>query len=233
MPPSIWPVTDNGLSARPTSWAVATWTTFTRPSCGSTSTTARWATNANAVWQLPWPYSSRSSVGGWRYSTVSSSSRPAVASPIDCRQPDTTSTTSVPVDGEPQCVEPVRRRHRLEQPLPHRSTRRVDRSPAHPRLPRRRGGSGRADLGVDAVEHDLVDAEDRPGDLTGDRDEPLTHLGRGELERRHTVGEPAPGRRVVVEPLGVHEVLDRHAPADAAHDVTGIGRPARHHPAAP
>ena len=74
-----------------------------------------------------------------------------------------------------------------------------------------------------SVEHDLVDAEDRPGDLAGDRDEPLTHLGRGELERGHAVGEPAAGGRVVVEALGVHEVLDRHAPADAAHDVAGFG----------
>ena len=86
--------TDSGLSARPTSWAVATCTTLTRPSSGSTSTTARWATNANAVWQLPWPFSSRSSVGRWRYSTVSSNTTPArrlgdrhrAASPDRCRR---------------------------------------------------------------------------------------------------------------------------------------------------
>ena len=35
--------------------------------------------------------------------------------------------------------------------------------------------------------------------------------------------QPAPRRRVVVEALGVHQVLDRHAPADAAHDVAGVG----------
>ena len=38
------------------------------------------------------------------------------------------------------------------------------------------------------------------------------------------VGEPAPGGRVVVEALRVHEVLDRHTPADAAHDVAAVGR---------
>ena len=78
-------------------------------------------------------------------------------------------------------------------------------------------------LGVDRLEHDLVDAEHRSGDLTGDRDEALTDLGRRELQRGDTVGEPAAGRRVVVEALGVHQVLDRHAPADAATDVRRVG----------
>ena len=55
MPPSIWPTTESGLSARPTSCAVAIWMTRTRPSSTSTSTTARWATNANATWHAPWP----------------------------------------------------------------------------------------------------------------------------------------------------------------------------------
>ena len=40
---------------------------------------------------------------------------------------------------------------------------------------------------------------------------PWPDLGGGELERGDAVGQPAAGRGVVVEALGVHEVLDRHA----------------------
>ena len=47
MPPSIWPSTACGLSALPTSCAVAISTTRTSPSSASTSTTARCAANAN------------------------------------------------------------------------------------------------------------------------------------------------------------------------------------------
>src|SRR3712207_9122545 len=42
-PPWIWPRTASGLSARPTSWAVSSATTLTRPSSTSTSATARCA----------------------------------------------------------------------------------------------------------------------------------------------------------------------------------------------
>ena len=100
---------------------------------------------------------------------------------------------------------------------------RVDGAAAHPRLARRRRRAGRADLGVDRVEHDDVDAEHRAGDLLGDRDEALPDLRRGELQRRHAVGQLAARRRVVVEALGVHEVLDRHAVADAAPHVADVG----------
>ena len=220
MPPSICPSTDSGLSARPTSWAVATCTTLTRPSSASTSTTARWATKANAVWQLPWPSASSSSVGRWWYSTVSSKRTPLRGV----------------VDGHPQVARASRRRRCrrstsrsgsmpcvapdvLEQPLAHGPAGGVDGAAAHPRLARRRRRPGRADLGVDRLEHDDVDAEHGAGDLLGDRDEALADLGGGELQRGHAVGEPAAGGRVVVEALGVHQVLDRHAPADAAPDV--------------
>src|SRR5690606_24358740 len=80
-----------------------------------------------------------------------------------------------------------------------------------------------SDPGVDLLEHHVIDAEDRPRDLTGDRDEPLPDLDGGELEGRHTVDEATPCGREVVEPLGVHEVLHRHAVPDAAHDVTDVG----------
>ena len=224
MPPSIWPSTDSGLSARPTSWAVATCTTLTRPSSGSTSTTARWATKANAVWQLPWPSSSSSSVGRWWYSTVSSNvhavrrvgDRRRAASPSE-------STTSPPSITSRSGSMPWRRADVLEQPLAHGAAGGVDGAAAHPRLARRRRRPGRADLRVDRLEHDVVDAEHGAGDLLGDRDEPLADLGRGELQRGHAVGEPAARRRVVVEALGVHQVLDRHAPADAAADVPDVG----------
>ena len=111
----------------------------------------------------------------------------------------------------------------LEQPLAHRPAGGVDGAAAHPRLARRRRRAGRADRGVDRLQHDDVDAEHGAGDLLGDRDEALPDLGRGELERGDAVGEPAAGRRVVVEALGVHQVLDRHAPADAAPDVADVG----------
>ena len=73
------------------------------------------------------------------------------------------STTSVAVDHEPQRIEPVGRPDALEQPLAHRPAGRVDGAAAHPRLARRRRRAGRPDAGVDALEHHLVDAEDRRG----------------------------------------------------------------------
>ena len=111
----------------------------------------------------------------------------------------------------------------LEQSLADGAAGGVHGAAAHPRLARRRRRAGRADLGVDRLEHDDVDTEHRAGDLLGDRDETLADLGGGELQRRHTVGEPAARRRVVVEALGVHQVLDRHTPTDASPHVLGVG----------
>ena len=118
MPPSIWPTTDSGLSALPTSCAVAICTTFTRPSSGSTSTTARWATKANAVWQSPCPFSSRCSVGRWWYSNGLLERRPAVASATVTRRRRIELSTTVVVRRSPAAAD--RRRSRgdvLEQPL--------------------------------------------------------------------------------------------------------------------
>ena len=103
----------------------------------------------------------------------------------------------------------MRRGDMLEQALAHRAARHVGRAAAHPRLARRRRRARRPDRGVRRLEHDVVDAEDLAGDLRGDRDEALPDLGRRELERDDAVGEPAARGRGVVEPLGVHEVLDR------------------------
>ena len=195
MPPSTWPATDSGLSARPTSWAVATCTTFTSPRSTSTSTTARWATKANAVWQSPWPFSSRSSVGGWWYSRVSSNIDAGAG--LGDRQTAArrqSSTTSVPSIASDSIGDAVGRGDVLEQPLADGDAGGVDGAAAHPGLTRGRRRSGRADAGVDPVEHDLVDAEHVAGDLGGDRDEALADLGRGELERGDTVGEPAARR---------------------------------------
>ena len=159
--------------------------------------------------------------------------RRRVASATGSRQPDTVSTTSVAVDrrgaaGRRRATRPtcsnsrsrtVRHAASTAPPLIH-VWRDADVEPAEPTC------------GVDAVEHDVVDAEDRAGDLRGDRDEPLADLGGGELQRGDAVGEAAAGGRVVVEPLGVHQVLDRHAPADAAHDVADDRRCGRRRRAA-
>ncbi len=81
---------------------------------------------------------------------------------------------------------------------------------------------------IDTLDLDVVDAEDRAGDLPGDRDETLADLDGCELQRHpwRPVDElqAAPGSRVVVETLGVHQVLHRHAPADSSPHVTYIGR---------
>ena len=199
MPPSIWPSTLSGLSARPTSCAVAIWTTLTSPSSGSTSTTARWATNANAVWQLPCPFSSRSSVGAVvvleRLVEVETGGGVGDGDAQVAHRVDDVA----PVDREPQRVDAVRSADVLEQPLAHQPARAVDGAAAHPRLARRRRRPCRADAGVDRLEHHVVDAEHRPGDLAGDRDEPLTDLGGGELQRgrrrRRGGSEPSSSRR--------------------------------------
>ena len=116
--------------------------------------------------------------------------------------------------------------NRIEQPGTHRPTGGIDRAARHPRLARRGGRPRRVDRGVDRFEHHVGHAEARAGDLLGQRDEPLADLGGRELEGRDPVGQAAPGSRVVVESLGVHEVLDRHAEAHAASHVRGIGREA-------
>ena len=224
MPPSIWPSTDSGLSARPTSCAVAIWTTLTRPSSGSTSTTARWATKANAVWQLPWPFSSRSSVGRWRYSTVSSNvdavrrigdrRRGHHRSSRRRRSPSITSRSGStpwrPPTSSNSRSRTARQAASTAPPLIH-VWRDADVDPADPIC---------VSIGSSTT---VVDAEHGAGDLLGDRDEALADLGGGELQRGHAVGEPAARRRVVVEALGVHQVLDRDAPADAAPHVPGVG----------
>ena len=127
------------------------------------------------------------------------------------------------VDGQAVDVDPAFGGDVLEQPLAHRLTRRVHRAAAHPGLARSRRRPGRPDGGVDRVEQHDVDAEDAAGDLLGDGDEPLPNLRSRELQGRHPVDEPAARRGVVVEPLGVHEVLDRDTPPDATAHVTDVG----------
>ncbi len=78
-------------------------------------------------------------------------------------------------------------------------------------------------LGVDRFEDDIVDPQHGTGDLLGEHHEALADLDRGELQRGNPIGEAAPCRRVVVEALGVHQVLHGDAPADAPADVHGIG----------
>ena len=194
MPPSICPTTDSGFSARPTSCAVAIWTTRTRPSSTSTSTTARWATNANATWHAPWPRSSSSSVARWRYVTVSSKAarrRVGHRHALAAHGVDDVGA----FDRQPHRVDTDAGGDVLEEALAHRPARHVGRAARHPGLARRRRRPRRPDRGVGRLEHDFVDAEDVAGDLRGDRHEPLTDLGGRELERHGAVGEPAAGGR--------------------------------------
>jgi hypothetical protein len=111
----------------------------------------------------------------------------------------------------------------FEQSLAHQPAGTVHRAAAHPRLPRGRRRAGGTDRGVDRFEHDVVDAEHGTGDLLGEDDEALTYLGRRELQRRHAVDQATAGGREVVEAFRVHQVLDRHSPADAATDVRRVG----------
>ena len=213
MPPSIWPMTDSGLSARPTSCAVAIWMTRTRPSSTSTSTTARWATNANATWHAA--LAALVELLGGAVAVGRPSPRscwPAVASATEhpqrrrrCRR--RRCPRSPVARGRRPCLRRRARTAARARPgTPCRSRRRTSTSGATPTSnrptrswcrpararPRRRRGSSRAIC-------------------CGDRDEALPDLGRGELERDGAVGEPAACGGGVVEPLGVHEVLDRDA----------------------
>ena len=76
---------------------------------------------------------------------------------------------------------------------------------------------------VDRVENDLVDTEQRASDLLGEHDETLTNFGGGELQRDDSIVDATAGRRVVVEALAVHEVLDADTPAHSAADVMTVG----------
>ena len=69
------------------------------------------------------------------------------------------------LDHEPQRIDAEPLADGVEHVLAHGAAGCVDRSPAHPCLARCRCRAGRADAGVDAVELDAVDPEDRPGDL--------------------------------------------------------------------
>ena len=138
--------------------------------------------------------------------------RRPVASATGTRSAPIESTTSVPSTTQAQRVDAVRRADVLEQSLAHRPARGVDRPAAHPRLARRRRRAGRADRGVDRLEHaPRRRRASMRAICSAMRDEALADLGGGELQRGHAVGQPAAGRRVVVEALGVHQVLDRHA----------------------
>ena len=119
---------------------------------------------------------------------------------------------------------PCRRADVLEQPLAHQRGRRASTAPPLIHVCR--------DADVEPADPIVVSIGSSTTSSTPSteraicwamRDEPLADLDRRELQRRHPVGEPASRRRVVVEALGVHQVLDRHAPADAAADVAGVG----------
>ena len=191
---------DSGFSARPTSCAVATCTTFTSPSSGSTSTTARWATNANAVWQLPWPFSSRSSVGRWWCSKVSSNSTPGGGlgdgHPQRAHRVDDVGA----VDREPQRIDAVRARRRA------RTAARAPRG--RRRRPRRRSSTSGATPTWSRPSRSWCRSvrartsstpSTRAGDLRGDRDEALADLRRWRTSawprRRRAGSGPSSSRR--------------------------------------
>ena len=159
MPPSIWPrpTAGSGPGRRPGRWPPGP--PCTRPSSRSTSTTARWATKAKAVWQLPWPSSSSSVVGlvvvldgrlerpGRR-----SPRRPAPAGRRTCRP-------RVVLDGQAQRIE--RRAGAATCSKSRSRTARQARSTAPPDIHVWRDGrrrAGRADRGVHRLQHHLVDA---------------------------------------------------------------------------
>ena len=129
---------------------------------------------------------------------------------------------------QPQRVDAVRARRRARTAARAR--------PGTPRRPRRRSSTSGATPTSSRPSRSCVSIGSSTTSSTPSteraicaamRDEPLADLGGGELQRGDAVGEPAPRRRVVVEALGVHQVLDRHAPADAAPDVPGVGGAAR------
>ena len=153
---------------------------------------------------------------------------PAVASATATRRSPTVSTTASSSIASRSGSRPCCAADVLEEPLAH--------GPAGRRRPRRRTSTSGGTADVEPAEPIEVSIGSsttsstprmRAGDLLGDRHEALAHLGGGELQRGHAVGQPAASGREVVEALGVHEVLDRHAPADAPHHVVGGRRCAR------
>src|SRR5262245_10370603 len=101
-PPSICPMTLCGLIANPTSCAVASWTTRTRPRSWSTSTTALWAPKRNPTWTSPWPRSSSGEVRRGRHTRVQAigsirnSSTGATRSPSAMMNPFSTPSSVAP-----------------------------------------------------------------------------------------------------------------------------------------
>ena len=169
----------------------------------STSTTARWAANANGTCASPWPFSSSGSVSRWWHSTVSS---------ID-----------VVAEDHGQRGERVGERRRplrarsaaSASSVAHRLARGLDRAAGHVGLARGRGRAGRADARVGGEHRDALDAELGARDLRLHRDEALADLGRRGVdldERLAAVDRQAHARgRVVVEALGEADVLEADA----------------------
>ena len=215
MPPSIWPMHRQRVE-RPADVLGGgdLHDLAPGPSSASTSTTARWATNANATWQLPWP--SLVELLGRAVVVLDGlleALTPAVASATATRS-DAHGVDDVgALDRQAQRIDAVRRarRARTAARAPP-GTRASTAPPRHPRLARRRRRAGRADRGVDRLEHDVVDAEDRRGrSAAAIVTKPWPTSAVANLSVATPSASRQRGRRVVVEALGVHEVLDRHA----------------------
>ena len=106
-PPWIWPTTESGLSALPTSWTAVSSTTLTRPSSTSTSTTARLAQKVYWTWPKPWPVSlSKAWVGRWWCSRVRSIASSPSRSTIGTSTPALSETTLPPASVMSWWVQP-------------------------------------------------------------------------------------------------------------------------------
>src|SRR5918995_632560 len=194
IPPSIWPCTESGLSALPTSCAVAISTTRTRPSSTSTSTTARWAAKANARCASPCPSSPSGTVRRGRYSRISSTGSSSRFATASTGEPASSTTCPASSRSDPA---------------------------GEPGLARGRGGAGVADGRVGRKHHDVLDAQLRARDLRVDRDAALADLAgrRVDLHQRLAARAPRPahaGGRVVVEAVREADVLEADRVADAA-----------------
>ena len=229
MPPWIWPTTASGLIALPTSCAVSSATTFTRPSSTSTSTTARCAENANCTCASPWPVSGSIGVGG---------PVPPLHGLLDRVVPEHLGQAGEHLAGRPDdllAVQPQvrgrpaeRQRRPLQDGGPHGLAGRLHRAPGHVGLPGRRRRAAGADGGVLRVDDDPLDPELGAADLLLDGDQALADLGGGGVHGRDRLAaghlQPHPRGRVVVEALGEADVLVGDGVADAADDALAVGR---------
>ena len=131
------------------------------------------------------------------------------------------------INRQPQWVKLMGCSYVLEQSLTHQATRTVYCAATHPGLSRSRCASGAANCGGNWFKHYGVHTQHAASNLLGKHHKALTDLGSSKLQRGNPICQVTASGCIIVEAFAVHQVFDRHTPANTAADVGTLGSQAR------